>query len=99
MSGAMTALAAGAMILAASTAQAAMSPPPSEAYAASDVQLAAGGCGYGSHRLLFGGGCSRRAYNKEQRDYMRDLRPCGVGMHSESFPSSQGYRCVFNRRY
>jgi hypothetical protein len=26
-----------------------------------------------------------------------DLRPCGPGTHSESFPSGSGYRCVLDR--
>jgi hypothetical protein len=96
LTGAAALFAAGAIMLAASTAQAAMSPPSAMGYAKSGIQLAAGGCGYGRHRLL-GGGCSMRPYNKSQRDYLRDLRPCQPGTHSESFPSAQGYRCVLNR--
>lgn len=97
INGAAAALAA-AMMLAASAAHAAMSPPPAAGYAMSDIQLTAGGCGAGRHRLLTGG-CSLRPYNKEQADYLRDLRPCQRGFHSESFPTPQGYRCVTNRRY
>jgi hypothetical protein len=93
----LTALAvAGAMMFAASGANAAMSPIPTAGYSSSDIQLAAGGCGYGSHRLL-GGGCSVRPYNKSQAEYLTDLRPCQPGTHSQSFPSPQGYRCVVNR--
>ena len=98
ISGAAAALAVGAIILGASAAQAAMSPAPASGYATSDIQLTAGGCGPGRHRLLTGG-CSLRPYNKEQGDYLRDLRPCQRGFHSESFPTPQGYRCVINRRY
>jgi hypothetical protein len=94
----LTALAvAGAMIGGASSAGAAMAPAPAASYSTSDVQLAAGGCGPGSHRLL-GGGCSVRPYNKEQAEYLSDRRPCQPGTHSQSFPSPQGYRCVVNRR-
>jgi hypothetical protein len=87
---------AGATFAAPSLAGAAMAPPPAAGYAISAVQLAAGGCGPGRHRLL-SGGCSARPYNKTQGDYLRDLRPCQPGTHSESFPNPQGYRCVLNR--
>jgi hypothetical protein len=96
LGGAAALFAASAMMLAASIAQAAMSPPSATGYAKADIQLAAGGCGYGRHRLL-GGGCSIPPYNKQQREYLQDLRPCQPGTHSESFPSPQGYRCVLNR--
>ena len=86
---------AGATFAAPSLAGAAMAPPAA-GYAISAVQLAAGGCGPGRHRLL-SGGCSARPYNKTQGDYLRDLRPCQPGTHSESFPNPQGYRCVINR--
>jgi hypothetical protein len=89
-------LAAIGIGIAASGAQAAMSPPPLAGYGNSDLQGVAGGCGYGRHRLL-GGGCSIPPYNKTQREYLQDLRPCQPGTHSESFPSPQGYRCVLNR--
>jgi hypothetical protein len=93
-----TALAvAGAMLFAASSANAAMSRVPAAGYSSAEVQLTAGGCGYGSHRLL-GGGCTARAYNRSQAEYLTDLRPCQPGTHSQSFPSAQGYRCVVNRR-
>jgi hypothetical protein len=85
----------GVLLFLASPTQAAMSPP-SAGHSISDIQLAAGGCGTGRHRLL-GGGCSLRPYNKTQREYLQDLRPCQPGTHSESFPSPQGYRCVLNR--
>jgi hypothetical protein len=88
---------AGAMIAGVSFAQAAMAPPSASAYAAPDIQRTAGGCGPGSHRLLFGGGCSVRPYNKTQYEYLNDLRPCQPHTHAESFPSPQGYRCVLNR--
>jgi Spy/CpxP family protein refolding chaperone len=90
------ALALGAMLVAASAAQAAMAPPPAAGFAATETQLAAGGCGPGRHRLLTGG-CSARPFNKTQADYLRDLRPCQPGTHSQSFPNPQGYRCVLNR--
>ena len=96
MSAAAALFAAGALTLSASTAQAAMSSPSAMGYAKADIQLAAGGCGYGRHRLL-GGGCSIPPYNKQQREYLQDLRPCQPGTHSESFPNPQGYRCVLNR--
>jgi hypothetical protein len=95
ISGAAAMLVAGAMTLIASTAQAGMSPL-SPGYSKPDIQLLAGGCGPGRHRLL-GGGCSLLPYNKTQREYLQDLRPCQPGTHSESFPSPQGYRCVLNR--
>jgi hypothetical protein len=87
---------AGAIIAAASAAEAAMAPPPAGVYATTDAQLTAGGCGPGRHRLLTGG-CSAPAASKTQGDYLRDLRPCQPGTHSESFPNPQGYRCVLNR--
>jgi Spy/CpxP family protein refolding chaperone len=87
---------AGAMIAASAAAEAAMAPPLAAGYAVSEMQLAAGGCGPGRHRLL-SGGCSVRPSNKTQGDYLRDLRPCQPGTHSESFPNPQGYRCVLNR--
>ncbi len=33
----------------------------------------------------------------EQAQYLSDLRPCEPGTHSESFPNTQGYRCVLNQ--
>jgi hypothetical protein len=90
------ALAVIAMAIAASSAQGAMAPSPLTGHGNSYLQGVAGGCGYGRHRLL-GGGCSLRPYNKTQREYLQDLRPCQPGTHSESFPSPQGYRCVLNR--
>jgi len=87
---------AGATFAAPSLAEAAMTPPAAAGYATSAVQLTAGGCGPGRHRLL-SGGCSVRPFNKTQGDYLRDLRPCQPGTHSESFPNTQGYRCALNR--
>jgi hypothetical protein len=86
-----------AMMFAASSADAAMSPVPVAGYSSSDIQLTAGGCGPGRHRLLFSGGCSERPHNHSQAEYLTDLRPCQPGTHSQSFPSPQGYRCVVNR--
>jgi hypothetical protein len=91
------AFAAGALIAGVSLSQAAMAPPPGAAFGGSGFHLTAGGCGPGSHRLLFGGGCSVPAYNKTQSEYLNDLRPCQPHTHSESYPSPQGYRCVLNR--
>jgi hypothetical protein len=34
--------------------------------------------------------------NPQQAQYLSDLRPCGPGAHSESFPITQGYRCVLD---
>jgi|SRR5450432_2998794 hypothetical protein len=86
------ALAIGALI-AASSAQAAMTPL---AGFAPQIHLATGGCGPGSHRLLTGG-CSIPPFNKTQSEYLHDLRPCQPGTHSVSFPNLQGCRCVLNR--
>jgi hypothetical protein len=92
----LAALAAGAVVASVPLAQAAMTPPPGAVYATPDIFLTAGGCGPGSHRLLFGGGCSVRPYNKTQSEYLNDLRPCQPGTHSVSAPNLQGYRCVLN---
>jgi Spy/CpxP family protein refolding chaperone len=86
------ALAIGALTFA-SSAQAAMAPL---AGFAPQIEMAAGGCGPGSHRLLTGG-CSIRPFNKTQAEYLHDLRPCQPGTHSMSFPNLQGYRCVLDR--
>jgi hypothetical protein len=34
--------------------------------------------------------------NPQQAQYLSDLRPCAPGTHSESFPITQGYRCVLD---
>lgn len=41
------------------------------------------------------GACMQGApSNSTQAQYLSDLRPCQPGTHSESFPNTQGYRCV-----
>ena len=80
--------AAGAMVLAATAAHAAMSPLPPAGYSTTDIQLSSGGCGAGFRRTFFGHRCVRDVPSR---------RHCQQGMHSESFPNGQGYRCVLNR--
>ena len=83
-----TALAAAGVMLAATAAEAAMSPAPMDGFSRTDVQLAAGGCGAGFRRTLFGHRCVR---------VVPPRRYCQPGTHSESFPNASGYRCVLNR--
>ena len=77
---------AGLSIALASEARAAMSPSPAAAFSPSEIQPAAGGCGPGYRRTLFGYHCVRENVH----------HLCQAGMHSEPFPNGRGYRCVFN---
>ena len=82
------AVAGACLVVATTAANAAMSPSPLVGYSTSDIQLSSGGCGAGFRRTVFGHHCVRDVPSH---------RRCQHGMHSESFPNGQGYRCVLNR--
>jgi hypothetical protein len=83
-----TVVSAALIFLTVTAAHAAMSPLPSEGYRTTDVQLTSGGCGAGFRQTLIGHRCVRNVPSRRQ---------CQAGMHSESFPNGQGYRCIMNR--
>jgi hypothetical protein len=74
----------GAMLFAATAAQAEMAPAPAQDPSA-DVQSIADGCGYGYHRTASGRCDNVRDYNAW----------CQKGFHKVHTPlTASGYRCV-----